>query len=133
MQPQPGDENFLESSRSIQHNADQEFVESKQTAEIGAETDMDFVQTHYSPRGVLLLYFRGDAAAEVDKHFDRTFSEFCCLPGSGASDNSMESSHWQGAYICTNLGTSSRPFPEKKKNSPSLIIITNWDTSAVFI
>ena len=70
--PQPENENFVESSRSILHNADQEFVESKRTTEIGAGTDMEFVQTHYSPRGVLLLYFRGDAAAEVDKHFDRT-------------------------------------------------------------
>ena len=112
--PQPGDENFVESSRSLLHNADQEFVEGKQTAEIGAGTDMEFAQTHYGPRGVLLLYFRGDAAAEVDKHFDRTFSELCCLPGSSESDSSMDSSHWQGAYMCINLVTPSRPCPEKK-------------------
>ena len=111
--PQPEDENFVESSRSLLHSTDQELVENKQTAVIGAGADMEFVQTHYSPRGVLLLYFRGDAAAEVDKHFNRTFSELCCLPGSGASDN-MESSHWQGAYICYNLGTTLRPFPGKK-------------------
>lgn len=111
--PQPGDENFVESSRSLLHT-DQEFVEGKQTAEIGAGTDMEFAQTHYGPRGVLLLYFRGDAAAEVDKHFDRTFSELCCLPGSSESDSSMDSSHWQGAYMCINLVTPSRPCPEKK-------------------
>ena len=98
--PQPEDENFAESSRSLPHSADQKFVDYKQSAEIGTVADMEFVQTHYSPRGVLLLYFRGEAAAEVDKHFNRTFSELCCLPGTGASDNGMESSHWQGLYVC---------------------------------
>ena len=112
--PQPENENFVESSRSILHNADQEFVESKQTTEIGDGTDMEFVQTHYSPRGVLLLYFRGDAAAEVDKHFDRTHLELCCLPGSSELDNSTDSSHWQGAYICTNLGRHRALVQEKK-------------------
>ena len=80
-------------------------MEDNHTAEIGEGADMDFVQTHYSPTGVLLLYFRGDASAEVDKHFNRTFSELCCLPGSSASDNGMESSHWEGAYRCNKLGT----------------------------
>lgn len=112
--PQPGEENFVESSRSVLYNVDQEFVDSKQTAEISAGTDMEFVQTHYSPRGVLLLYFRGDAAAEVDKHFDRTFSELCCLPGSSASDNSMESSHWQGAYTLYQFGNVITLFSRKK-------------------
>lgn len=105
-EPQPENENFVESLRSLVHKEDHEFVEDKQTAEIGAGAEMEFVQTHFSPRGVLLLYFRGDSAAEVDKHFNRTFSELCCLPGSSASDNSMEGSHWQGAYICNNLGAS---------------------------
>ena len=103
--PQPRDGNCVESSKSLLHNADQEFFKGKQTAEqtaeIGAGTDKEFVQTHYSPRGVLLLYFRGDAATEVEKHFNRTFSELCCLPGSTVtSDNNMESSNWQGVYIC---------------------------------
>ena len=103
---QPEDENFVESSRILLHSTDQEFVEDKQTAEICTGADMEFVQTRFSPRGVLLLYFRGDAAAEVDKHFNRTFSELCCLPGSSGSDNIMESSQWQGVYICNNLGPS---------------------------
>ena len=97
--PHPEDENVVESSRSLPHSADQKFVDDKQSAEIGTVADMEFVQTHYSPRGVLLLYFRGEAAAEVDKHFNRTFSELCCLPGSDASDNGMESSNWQGLYV----------------------------------
>ena len=101
--PQPEDENFVESSWS---RTDQELVEDKQTAEIGAGADMEFAQTHYSPKGVLLLYFRGDVAEEVDKHFNRTFSELCCLPGSSALDNSVEGSHWQGKYTFNNAGTS---------------------------
>ena len=77
-------------------------MQDNHTAEIGEGADMDFVQTHYSPTGVLLLYFRGDASAEVDKHFNRTFSELCCLPGSSASDNGMESSHWEVRIDVTN-------------------------------
>ena len=96
--PQPEDDNFVESSRSLLYSTDQECVEDKQTAEIGAGADMEFVQTYHSSTGVLLLYFRGDAAAEVDKHFNRTFSELYCLPGSSASENGMENSQWQGAY-----------------------------------
>lgn len=104
--PQPEDENFVESSRSLQHSTNQEFVQDKQTADIGAGADMEFVQTQYNPKGVLLLYFRGDVAEEVDKHFNRTFSELCCLPGSSALDNSVESSHWEGVCTFNNVGTS---------------------------
>ena len=129
--PQPEDENFAESSRSLPHSADQKFVDYKQSAEIGTAADMEFVQTHYSPRGVLLLYFRGEAAAEVDKHFNRTFSELCCLPGTGASDNGMESSHWQGLYVCDiNLETSLRPSTDKKSDA-CRFFTSNWKTSAV--
>ena len=125
----PEDENFVKSSRILLHGTDQEFVEDKQTAEIGAGTDMEFVQTQFSPRGILLLYFRGDAAVEVDKHFSRTFSELCCLPDSSAPDNSMEGSHWQGAYICNNSGKSLRFF--LRNISRTKIVISNWDTSPV--
>ena len=57
---------------------------------------MEFVQTRYSPRGVILLYFQGDALTEVDKHFNRTLSELCCLLES--AENSMEGSRLQGAF-----------------------------------
>ena len=124
----PEDENFVKSSRILLHGTDQEFVEDKQTAEIGAGTDMEFVQTQFSPRGILLLYFRGHAAVEVDKHFSRTFSELCCLPDSSASDNSMEGSHWQGAYICNNSGKSLRFF-FFRNISRTKIVISNGDTS----
>ena len=104
-EPQSDDEHFTESSASLENSADEELnTEDKQTA--GTDTEMEFVQTHYSPRGVVLLYFQGDAAAEVDRHFNRTFSELCCLPGSVASDNSMEGSHLQGTIntIFNNVG-----------------------------
>ena len=113
--PQPEDENFVESSRILSRSTDQEFVEeTAETADqIGGGADMEFVQTQFSPRGVLLLHFRGDAAAEVDKHFNRTFSELCRLPDSSASNSRMESSHWQGVYICNKSGTSLRFFFQK--------------------
>lgn len=97
-QPQPDGEHFTESSGSLRNSADQEFLEDNQTAGPVAGPEMEFVQTHYSPRGVLLLYFRGDAAAEVDRHFSRTFAEFCCLPASGPSENGIEGSHLQGRF-----------------------------------
>lgn len=94
-QPQPDDENFTESSASLANAPDEEFAEDKQTAGIVDEAEMEFVQTQYSPRGVVLLYFRGDPAAEVERHFTRTFTELC----SGTSANSMEGSHCQGNVI----------------------------------
>ena len=94
-QPQPDDENFTESSASLANAPDEEFAEDKQTAGIVDEAEMEFVQTQYSPRGVVLLYFRGDPAAEVERHFTRTFAELC----SGTSANSMEGSHCQGNVL----------------------------------
>lgn len=98
-QPQPDGEHFTESSTSLVNSVDQEFPEDNRTAGIVAGPEMEFVQTHYSPRGVLLMYFRGDAAAEVDRHFSRTFAELCCLPGSSPSENTMEGSHLQGRFF----------------------------------
>lgn len=98
-EPQPSDgKHFAESEASGPVNsAELEFTKhSRQTAGIVSEEEMEFVQTHYSPRGVVLLYFQGDAAAEVDRHFNRTFAELCCLPGS--AENSMDDSHPQGAF-----------------------------------
>ena len=95
--PQLEDKHLVESPASVVSCcADQEFTPGRQTAEIVPEDEMEFVQTHYSPRGVVLLYFQGDAAAEVDRHFNRTFAELCCLPGS--SEDCMDGSHLQGTF-----------------------------------
>lgn len=82
--------NFTESSANLAAAVDDGFAKDKQTVE------MEFAQTQYSPRGVVLLYFRGEPAAEVDRHFSRTFAELCCLPGSSSPGNSLEDSHFQG-------------------------------------
>ena len=92
---QPGDKHFAESPASLANSANGEFAQDKQTAGIVPEQEMEIVQTHYSPRGVVLLYFQGDASTEVDKHFNRTFSELCCFPES--AENSIEGSRLQGA------------------------------------
>ena len=112
--PQLDGEHFTESSASLVNSAEQEIPEDKelQTAGIVAGPEMEFVQTHYSPRGVLLMYFRGDAATEVDKHFNRTFAELCCLPSSTSSENRMECSHLQGRFLLNKIGVSKLPFKE---------------------
>ena len=97
MQEPPSEEKHLmESPASLVTCAEQEFtMQGRQTAEVIPEEEMEFVQTHYSPRGVVLLYFQGDAGTEVDRHFNRTFAELCYLPG--GAENSMDGSHLQGA------------------------------------
>lgn len=84
------DKNFTESSTNLAAAVNDGFAKDKQTVE------MEFAQRQYSPRGVVLLYFRGEPAAEVDRHFSRTFAELCCLPGSSSPENSLEDSHFQG-------------------------------------
>ena len=94
-EPQREDKHLVESPASLVSCAAQEFTQGRQTADIVPEEEMEFVQTHYSPRGVVLLYFQGDTAAEVDRHFNRTFAELCYLPG--GAETSMGGSHLQGA------------------------------------
>ena len=80
------------------NSTDEQFAQDEQTAEVApaCSAEQDIVQTHYSPRGVVLLYFQGDASEEVDKHFNRTFSELYCLP-SGV-EKCGDGSHLQGAF-----------------------------------
>ncbi|XP_066018431.1 uncharacterized protein [Pocillopora verrucosa] len=98
------DKNFTESSANLAAAVDDGFAKDKQTVE------MEFAQTQYSPRGVVLLYFRGEPAAEVDRHFSRTFAELCCLPGSSSPENSLEDSHFQGR-TCVPIPMSQRNLP----------------------
>ena len=60
-------------------NLNGEFEKRNPTA-VPDEAEMEFVQTHYSPRGVVFVYFEGNSAAAVERHFNRTFSELCYLP-----------------------------------------------------
>lgn len=69
----------------------------RQTAQISLEEDVEFIQTHYSPRGVILVYFKGDAPSEVDRHFSRTLTELCFL--SDEVEDDAENSHLQGTDI----------------------------------
>lgn len=100
------DENFTESSANLAAAADDGFAEDKQTAE------MEFAQTQYSPRGIVLLYFRGDPATEVDRHFSRTFAELC-FPAS-SPEKSLEDSNFQGR---TSIPMSQRNLPPSFWNS----------------
>lgn len=90
-----GDKNFVQSPAMVVNCAEQEFTSDRRTAEIVPEEGKEFIQTLYSPRGVVLLYFRGDSQVEVDRHFHRSFAELCCSPG--GSEISMDDSHFQGA------------------------------------
>ncbi|XP_068704701.1 transcription cofactor vestigial-like protein 2 [Montipora foliosa] len=77
----------------IRSSADQDFnKENFRTEEISAEEE-EFIQTHYSPRGVIFLYYKGEASSEVDKHFRRSLAELCCLSG---EDEIHEESNIQG-------------------------------------
>lgn len=83
-QPELGGSRYLRPRppSSLANSTDEQFAPNEQTAEVApaCSAEQDIVQTHYSPRGVVLLYFQGDSSVEVDKHFNRTFSELYCLP-----------------------------------------------------
>ena len=66
----------------------------QKTEEISAGEEAEFIQTHYSPRGVIFMYFKGEASSQVDKHFSRTLAEMCCL--SEEDDSGVENSNMQG-------------------------------------
>lgn len=99
-QPELGGSRYLRPGppSSLANSTDEQFAPNEQTAEVApaCSAEQDIVQTHYSPRGVVLLYFQGDSSVEVDKHFNRTFSELYCLP-SGA-EKCVDGSHLQGAF-----------------------------------
>ena len=83
----------------IRSCVDQDFnKENFRTEEISAEEE-EFIQTHYSPRGVIFLYYKGEASSEVDKHFRRSLAELCCLSGEDKihDQDISEESNIQGA------------------------------------
>ena len=98
-------EHYLRSGRPSPVNSpDEEFAQGEQTAlKVPApgiaEEDSEIVKIHYIPRGVYFVYFEGEASIEVDKHFNQTFLELCCLPGDAAEKRVDDGSRLQGTFV----------------------------------